>query len=148
MGTENVDDVAVFELLPNGDAFETGTMPNPDNNNETQAFEEVWGPLPVLPSDQSAWILRGKSRDNGITYLGRVGDRYQALKKSPGGSFSVLREEIVGGMWKMQYAIDSSALPSILKLGEGAFDARSWSVGVDVSLNGHEYSVLAIEQIL
>ena len=146
MGSEESDDIADFDILPNGDAFEKGAMPNPDNDNKMQEYEEVWGDLPISPSDQPAWVLRKKD-GKGITYLGRVSSHYQALRKSADGTFSALREEIESAKWVSRYEIDSKTLPSFRQMGESAFDARSWSVGTEISLDGEKYTVLEVEKL-
>ncbi|KAL1310651.1 hypothetical protein AAFC00_000919 [Neodothiora populina] len=146
MGTEASDDIAEFEIFDNGDAFEKGEMPNPANGNKVQAFEEVWGDMPITSSEQPAWVLRRKDED-AITYIGRIADHYQVLRKDTKGNFMALREESVGGTWQPQYAIGGGNLPSIRALGEQAFDARSWSVGNDIEVDGRSYSVLAVEKI-
>ncbi|THZ05985.1 hypothetical protein D6C91_10451 [Aureobasidium pullulans] len=84
--TEAHDDIGEFEDLPNGDALEKGSMPNPDNNDEIQAYEEVWGGIDVPSSDEPAWILRSKD-DNGITFVGKVGEYFQVLRKRGEGPF-------------------------------------------------------------
>ncbi|GAB7351531.1 hypothetical protein MBLNU459_g2170t2 [Dothideomycetes sp. NU459] len=145
MGTEDSDDVGDFEDLPNGDALEKGSMPNPEKNDEVTEYEEVWGSLPVPSSEQPAWILRNKD-ESGITYLGRVGSYYQALRKSQEGSFAALREECVSGSWNVKYAIKGDALPSIAQLGQATFDGKSWSLGQEVSIGGLKYSVIALER--
>lgn len=145
MNTEDKDDVGEFEDLPNGDALEKGSMPNPSNNNKVTEYEEVWGSLPLPSSGQLAWILR--SDDNaGITFLGRVGNNYQALRKTKDGSFAALREDYTGNSWQTKYAIDGTALPSISELGEHTFSAKSWSLGQDVSIAGLHYHVIALEE--
>ncbi|TIA27844.1 hypothetical protein D6C79_10487 [Aureobasidium pullulans] len=92
--TEAHDDIGEFEDLPNGDALEKGSMPNPDNNDEIQAYEEVWGGIDVPSSDEPAWILRSKD-DNGITFVGKVGEYFQVLRKRGEGPFDALREQRV-----------------------------------------------------
>lgn len=146
MGTESNDDVAEFEIFENGDAFEKGEMPNPANGNKVQAFEEVWGALPITSTEQPAWVLRRKD-DQGITYLACVGSHYQALRKSTSGSFYALREEKVESTWETRYDIGGSILPSIRSSDWEEYNARSWSVGSEVNLGGDRYSVLAVEKI-
>ncbi|KAG9560728.1 hypothetical protein KCU71_g9161, partial [Aureobasidium melanogenum] len=143
--TEAHDDIGEFEDLPNGDALEKGSMPNPDNNDEVQAYEEVWGSLEVKPSDQPAWILRGKD-GNGITYAGKVGDWFQVLRKREDGTFSVLREERVSGKWVKRYAVGEE-LPSIATSGEEAFSPEGWQQDLDVQVGGVTYTVYALEKV-
>lgn len=145
MGTEDSDDIGEFEDLPNGDALEKGSMPNPQNNDKVTDYEEVWGSLPVPSSEQPAWILRSKEQA-GITFLGRVGKYYQAMRKSKDGSFAALREVCVAKSWQVKYAIKGDALPSVAQLGEGSFEGQSWSVGQEVSIGGLKYSVIALER--
>lgn len=145
MGTEASDDIGEFEDLPNGDALEKGSMPNPENNDKVTDYEEVWGSLPVELSEQPAWILRSKD-EAGITFLGRVGNYYQAMSKSKDGTFAALREEHAAKSWQVKYAIKSEALPSVAKLGEESFEGKSWSLGQEVTVGGLKYSVIAYEK--
>lgn len=147
MNSEDSDDVAEFTIFPNGDAFEKGEMPNPNNNNKVQAFEEVWGSLPTPASEQPAWVLRRKGDgEEGITYVGRIGEYYQILNKDGKGVFHALREEKVDGKWEKKYEIGGKSLLSIGQVGEEAFDARTWAVGEEVKVDGVAYSVLAVEK--
>lgn len=143
--TEAHDDIGEFEDLPNGDALEKGSMPNPDNNDEVQAYEEVWGSIEVPSSDQPAWILRSKN-GNGITYIGKVGDWFQVLRKGENGTFSVLREEKVEGKWVKRYAVGKE-LPSMAGQGEEAFSPKSWQQDADVQVGGVTYTVYALERV-
>jgi hypothetical protein len=142
--TESHDDIGEFEDLPNGDALEKGSMPNPDNNDEVQAYEEVWGNLDVPSSDQPAWILRSKD-GNGITFVGKVGDWFQVLRKSGNGEFAVLREEKVDREWVQRYTVGEK-LPSMRELGEEVFDPQSWKQDTDVQVEGVMYTVYALEK--
>ncbi|KAI4716705.1 hypothetical protein E4T48_07092 [Aureobasidium sp. EXF-10727] len=142
--TESHDDIGEFEDLPNGDALEKGSMPNPDNNDEIQAYEEVWGSLDVASSDEPSWILRSKD-GNGITFVGKVGDWYQVLRKEQDGQFSVLREERVEGQWVQRYAV-GQRLPSMRELGEEVFNPRNWEQDTDVKVDGVTYTVYALEK--
>lgn len=146
MGTEDSDDVGEFEDLPNGDALEKGSMPSPENNDRVTDYEEVWGSLPVPSTEQPAWILRSKD-ETGVTFLGRVGNYYQAMRKSKDGAFAASREEYVGKSWQVKYAIKSDALPSISQLGEEAFEGKSWSTGQELSIRGLEYTIIALERM-
>lgn len=143
--TEAHDDIGEFEDLPNGDALEKGSMPNPDNNDEVQAYEEVWGSIEVPSSDQPAWVLRSKD-GNGITYIGKVGDWFQVLRKRDDGTFSVLREEKVEGKWIKRYAVGEE-LPSMTGQGEVAFSPESWQQDTDVRVEGVTYTVYALERV-
>ncbi|KAG9626276.1 hypothetical protein KCU64_g18841, partial [Aureobasidium melanogenum] len=143
--TERHDDVGEFEDLPNGDALEKGSMPNPDNNDEIQAYEEVWGSIEVTSSDQPAWILRSKD-GNGITYVGKVGDWFQVLRKREDGTFSVLRDERVSGKWIKRCAVGEE-LPSIAGSGEEAFSPEGWQQDTDVQVGGVTYTVYALEKV-
>ncbi|THZ76135.1 hypothetical protein D6C84_08898 [Aureobasidium pullulans] len=142
--TEAHDDIGEFEDLPNGDALEKGSMPNPDNNDEVQAYEEVWGGIDVPSSDEPAWILRSKD-DNGITFVGKVGEHYQVLRKRGEGQFDASREQKEGGQWVEKYAVGEK-LPSIKELGEGAFNTKSWKQDTDVEVAGVKYTVYALEK--
>jgi hypothetical protein len=142
--TEAHDDIGEFEDLPNGDALEKGSMPNPDNNDEIQGYEEVWGNLDIPSSDQPAWILRSRD-ENGITFVGKVGDWFQVLRKSENGDFAVLREEKVDGSWVQRYAVGEK-LPSMSELGEEVFDSGSWKQDTDVQVGGVTYTVYALEK--
>ncbi|KAG9694632.1 hypothetical protein KCU95_g5386, partial [Aureobasidium melanogenum] len=143
--TERHDDVGEFEDLPNGDALEKGSMPNPDNNDEIQAYEDVWGSIEVTSSDQPAWILRSKD-GNGITYVGKVGDWFQVLRKREDGTFSVLRDERVSGKWIKRCAVGEE-LPSIAGSGEEAFSPEGWQQDTDVQVGGVTYTVYALEKV-
>ncbi|KAG9945990.1 hypothetical protein KCU85_g6902, partial [Aureobasidium melanogenum] len=143
--TEAHDDIGEFEDLPNGDALEKGSMPNPDNNDEVQAYEEVWGSIEVEASDQPAWILRSKD-ESGITYVGKVGDWFQVLRKKEDGIFSVLREQRVEGRWVKRYAVGEE-LPSMVDLGEGTFSPAGWQQDKDVQVGGVTYTVYALEKV-
>jgi hypothetical protein len=142
--TESHDDIGEFEDLPNGDALEKGSMPNPDNNDEIQAYEEVWGNLDITSSDQPAWILRSKD-ENGITFVGKVGDWFQVLRKSGNGEFAVLREEKVEGKWVQRYKVGEK-LPSMRELGEEVFSSEGWKQDTDVQVGGVTYTVYALEK--
>jgi hypothetical protein len=142
--TESHDDIGEFEDLPNGDALEKGSMPNPDNNDEIQAYEEVWGNLDIAPSDQPAWILRSKD-ENGITFVGKVGSWFQVLRKSGNGGFAVLREEKVDGKWVQRYKVGGK-LPSMRELGEEVFSPEDWELDTDVQVGGVTYTVYALEK--
>ncbi|THW24970.1 hypothetical protein D6D25_06699 [Aureobasidium pullulans] len=142
--TEAHDDIGEFEDLPNGDALEKGSMPNPDNNDEIQAYEEVWGGIDVPSSDEPAWILRSKD-DNGITFVGKVGEYFQVLRKRGEGPFDALREQKEGDKWVEKYAVGEK-LPSIKELGEGVFDTKSWRQDTDVEVAGVKYTVYALEK--
>ncbi|THY01655.1 hypothetical protein D6D01_10346 [Aureobasidium pullulans] len=142
--TEAHDDIGEFEDLPNGDALEKGSMPNPDNNDEIQAYEEVWGGIDVPSSDEPAWILRSKD-ENGITFVGKVGEYYQVLRKRGEGQFDALREQKEGDKWVEKYAVGEK-LPSIKELGEGTFDTKSWKQDTDVEVAGVKYTVYALEK--
>lgn len=120
-------------------------MPNPDNNDEVQAYEEVWGNLEVGSSDQPAWILRSKD-GNGVTYVGKVGDWFQVLRKREDGTFSVLREEKVEGQWIERYAVGEE-FPSMAGSGEEAFNPEGWQQGKDVQVEGVTYTVYALEKV-
>ncbi|KAG9761357.1 hypothetical protein KCU73_g2422, partial [Aureobasidium melanogenum] len=143
--TEAHDDIGEFEDLPDGDALEKGSMPNPDNNDEVQAYEEVWGSIEVKSSNQPAWILRSKD-GNGITYVGKVGDWFQVLRKKEDGSFSVLREERASGKWVKRYAIGEE-LPSMATSGEQAFSPEGWQQDMDVQVQEVTYTVYALEKV-
>ncbi|KAI4746209.1 hypothetical protein E4T50_03409 [Aureobasidium sp. EXF-12298] len=142
--TEAHDDIGEFEDLPNGDALEKGSMPNPDNNDEIQGYEEVWGNLDIPASDQPAWILRSKD-ENGITFVGKVGDWFQVLRKKDDGEFAVLREEKVDGSWVQRYAVGEK-LPSLRESGEEVFSSKSWKQDTDVQVGGVTYTVYALEK--
>jgi hypothetical protein len=142
--TESHDDIGEFEDLPNGDALEKGSMPNPDNNDEIQAYEEVWGNLDIAPSDQPAWILTSKD-ENGITFVGKVGSWFQVLRKSGNGGFAVLREEKVDGKWVQRYKVGGK-LPSMRELGEEVFSPEDWELDTDVQVGGVTYTVYALEK--
>ncbi|KAI4843678.1 hypothetical protein E4T44_06612 [Aureobasidium sp. EXF-8845] len=142
--TESHDDIGEFEDLPNGDALEKGSMPNPDNNDEVQAYEEVWGNLGVPSSDQPAWILRSKD-ENGITFVGKVGDWFQVLRKRESGEFAVLREEKVDREWMQRYAVGEK-LPSMKELGAEVFNPQDWKQDTDVQVGGVTYTVYALEK--
>ncbi|KAI4846936.1 hypothetical protein E4T44_04788 [Aureobasidium sp. EXF-8845] len=142
--TESHDDIGEFEDLPNGDALEKGSMPNPDNNDEVQVYEEVWGNLDVPSSDQPAWILRSKD-GNGITFVGKVGDWFQVLRKRESGEFAVLREENTEGAWVQRYAVGEK-LPSMRDSGEEVFNPQSWKQDTDVQVGGVTYTVYALEK--
>jgi hypothetical protein len=142
--TESHDDIGEFEDLPNGDALEKGSMPNPDNNDEVQVYEEVWGNLDVPSSDQPAWILRSKD-GNGITFVGKVGDWFQVLRKRESGEFAVLREENTEGTWVQRYAVGEK-LPSMRDSGEEVFNPQSWKQDTDVQVGGVTYTVYALEK--
>ncbi|KAI4766416.1 hypothetical protein E4T52_00865 [Aureobasidium sp. EXF-3400] len=142
--TEAHDDIGEFEDLPNGDALEKGSMPNPDNNDEIQGYEEVWGNLDIPASDQPAWILRSKD-ENGITFVGKVGDWFQVLRKKDNGEFAVLREEKVDGSWVQRYAVGEK-LPSLRESGEEVFSSKSWKQDTDVQVGGVTYTVYALEK--
>ncbi|KAI5208142.1 hypothetical protein E4T39_01485 [Aureobasidium subglaciale] len=141
--TESHDDVGEFQDLSNGDALEKGSMPNPDNNDEVQEYEEVWGNLDIPASEEPAWILRSKD-ENGIIFLGKVGDWFQVLRKREGG-FDVLREEKVEGKWLQRYQVGQK-LPSIRELGEETFDPKDWKQDADVKVGGVTYKVYAVEK--
>ncbi|KAI5258079.1 hypothetical protein E4T42_00700 [Aureobasidium subglaciale] len=141
--TEPHDDIGEFEDLPNGDALEKGSMPNPDNNDEVQAYEEVWGNLDVPASGEPAWILRSKD-ENGITFMGKVGHWFQVLRKREGG-FDVLREEKVEGKWIRRYQVGEK-LPSISELGEEALSSEGWKQDTNVKVGGVTYNVYALEK--
>ncbi|CAD0112329.1 unnamed protein product [Aureobasidium uvarum] len=142
--TEAHDDIGEFEDLPNGDALEKGSMPNPDNNDEIQAYEEVWGNLDIGSSDEPAWILRSKD-GKGVTFVAKVGDWFQVLSKKQDGQFSVLREEKVKGEWVQRYAVGEK-LPSIRELGEEVFSPKGWRQDTDVKVDGVTYAVYALEK--
>lgn len=142
--TESHDDIGEFEDLPNGDALEKGSMPNPDNNDEVQAYEEIWGNLDIPSSDQPAWILRSKD-ETGITFVGKVGDWFQVLRKSGTGEFAVLREEKVGGKWVQRYAVGQKLI-SMREMGEEVFNPQSWKQDTDVQVGGVTYTVYALEK--
>lgn len=142
--TEVHDDIGEFEDLPNGDALEKGSMPNPDNNDRIQDYEEVWGNLDIASSGQAAWILRSKD-ENGITFVGKVGDWFQVLRKSENGEFAVLREEKVDGSWLQRYAVGEK-LPSMRELGEEVFNSESWKQDTNVQVGGVTYTVYALEK--
>jgi len=142
--TEAHDDIGIFEDLPNGDALEKGSMPNPDNNDKIQDYEEVWGNLDIVSSDQPAWILRSKD-ENGITFVGKVGNWFQVLRKSEGGEFAVLREEKVDGSWVQRYQVGEK-LPSMAELGEEVFNPEGWKQDTDVKVGDVTYTVYALEK--
>lgn len=142
--TEAHDDIGEFEDLPNGDALEKGSMPNPDNNDEIQDYEEVWGNLDIPASDQPAWILRSKD-ENSITFVGKVGDWFQVLRKKDDGEFAVLREEKVDGSWVQRYAVGEK-LPSLRDSGEEVFSSKSWKQDTDIQVVGVTYAVYALEK--
>jgi len=142
--TEAHDDIGIFEDLPNGDALEKGSMPNPDNNDKIQDYEEVWGNLDIALSEQPAWILRSKD-GNGITFVGKVGSWFQVLRKSEGGEFAVLREEKVDGSWVQRYQVGEK-LPSMAELGQEGFSAEGWKQDTDVKVGGVTYTVYALEK--
>lgn len=142
--TEAHDDIGEFEDLHNGDALERGSMPNPDNGDKVQEYEEVWGAIDVPSSDVLSWIIRAKD-GNGVTYIGRIGDYYQALRKANDGSFSALREQKEAGKWEKKHAV-GEALPSIAAMGERAFDTKTWTQGSDVDVARRTYSVYSLEK--
>lgn len=119
-------------------------MPNPDNNDIVQEYEEVWGNLDIAPSHRPAWILRSKDV-NGITYVGKVGDWFQVLRKSEERGFAVLREEKVEAEWVQRYQV-GEGLPSMHELGEEVFSSESWKQDADVQVGGVTYTVYALEK--
>ena len=119
-------------------------MPNPDNNDEIQEYEEVWGNLDIASSDQPAWILRSKD-ENGITFVGKVGNWFQVLRKSGDRGFAVLREEKVDGKWVQRYKVGGT-LPSMREEGEEVFSSESWKQDSDVQIGGATYTVYALEK--
>lgn len=143
LDTEANDDVGIFEDLPNGDALEKGSMPNPDNEDKMQDYEEVWGAITVPSSTTPNWILRAKNQ-KGVTYIGRVAGYFQVLRKGKDG-FAALREQQEGGKWVGKYEVGAN-LPSIKQLGESVFDAGSWKKGQEVEVSGDTYEVYALEK--
>ena len=119
-------------------------MPNPDNNDEVQEYEEVWENLDIASSNQPAWILRSKD-GNGVTYVGKVGDWFQVLRKGTDGEFAVLREEKVEGDWVQRYQVGEK-LPSMRELGEEVFISEGWKQDTDVKVGGVTYTVYALEK--
>lgn len=83
-------DEGIFSPLPNGDDFETGSMPCAHKNNAVTDYEEVWRKLDLVPGPKRSWIIETiENSPHGVTCLGRVAGSFMALRQSDDLLFSV-----------------------------------------------------------
>ncbi|KAK1531607.1 hypothetical protein CPAR01_11256 [Colletotrichum paranaense] len=98
-----VPDDAYFEKLPNGDDLEIGTTPCPHKNGVPTDYEEVWRDVTKRgPNDTPSWILQSK---DGMTFIGKVGVIYLAIRKASATEFAARREDYDShhGIWKRTF---------------------------------------------
>lgn len=170
----NVSDPCPFIPLPNGDDLETGTMSRPDVPGAPLTdYEEVWRYLSPISGGQMssppvAWILESDDGDGLVgqrrankTFLGRIGDRYLALRqeqthttgpdwqaKISGGEVSARSEVWCGDHWEQKHILGSGqhSLPSMSRDFD-LVDQASWEkVGQRVVVGGRRYIVRAFEK--
>lgn len=140
-------DIGSFEDLPNGDAIEKGSMPNPAKGGQVMEYEEFWRGVPTKGSSWPiAWILESQGDDK-KTFLGRIGNYYVALNQPKEGAFGAVREDFEDGKWTTKYAVSATGLPS-LKAANGCFDGEdTWKAGETITISGEQYKVLAHEKL-
>lgn len=138
-------DEGEFTKLPNGDYFETGSMPYAEKGNAVTQYEEVFRELMPFPGPKHAWILQSM---DGKTFLGRAAGRFMALSQNDGGGFSARSEEWNEQEgWKTKYAIGNiDGVPSLAggPLIEGDW---TWKVGAKVEIRGAGYVVRGCESL-
>lgn len=133
----SVPDEAHFEKLPNGDDLEIGTTPAPHLDNKPTDYEEVWRDITAKRTiHELSWILQSV---DGLTFLGKVGSIYLAIRKSSDGSFAAIRQDLKCTndeySWNTTFESgDLSALPL-------AYDAISAVEGVGNVPDGTEVMV-------
>lgn len=132
-------DEGAFDVLPNGDVLETGTMFNPASGKE-EAYEEMWRRFPVeagasycvLERVDAGWGKPG----NRQAFLGRFGSRALGLAQD-GAVFRAYRDELEGEGWKRVYAFDVGEVLPALDVVQDA----GWKEGETVALGGGEWVV-------
>lgn len=140
-------------------------MPNPDNDNIPQPYEELWKEIDIpagpdlFSSAQStrncAWILQSIDENPTKTFLGRAGGAYLALQSGPEG-FGAKREELDSdrgrqwGGWMVKYSIGNCVgLPSIAAAGLYIFEKENtWEAGKEVEIMGRKYVVRAYASLV
>ncbi|KAH6987152.1 hypothetical protein EDB80DRAFT_731432 [Ilyonectria destructans] len=139
-------DEASFTKLPNGDELEVGETKCPHKNDAMTAYEEVWRDVTAHEKpEEPSWILRSSE---GNTFIGRVGIIYQANSLDANG-FSARREDFVkdAGEWDISFAAGNAvSIPRVADVLKELSLKPKWSIGEKVTVSGHEFSVIAIEE--
>ncbi|EFX05964.1 hypothetical protein CMQ_4033 [Grosmannia clavigera kw1407] len=148
-------DEGEFENLSNGDSLETGSMSCPEKGGVVTPYEEVWRSIQPTAGLERGWILQREEDDGSktITFLGRVGSVFFAMKQQPpSGHLTVRREELQTAeagsdkapQWVTKYHSGNATLPSLANAGLLNFpDELTWKVGDEVTIQGQLYTVRA-----
>ncbi|KAH7121850.1 hypothetical protein B0J13DRAFT_159120 [Dactylonectria estremocensis] len=138
-------DEASFTKLPNGDELEVGETKCPHKNDEMTAYEEVWRDVTAHDKpEESSWIMRSSE---GNTFIGRVGNIYQANSLSADG-FSARREDFGKETKEWNLSFDSgntASIPRVADVLKELSEKTKWSTGDKVTVGGHEFSIIALE---
>ncbi|KAK7416657.1 hypothetical protein QQZ08_011923 [Neonectria magnoliae] len=139
-------DEASFTKLPNGDELEVGETKCPHKNDAMTPYEEVWRDVTAHDKpEEPSWILRSSE---GNTFIGRVGNIYQANTKG-GNGFAARREDFVQGTGEWDISFDSGnsgAIPRVCAVLKELKQKPVWSVGEKVAIEGQEFSIIALEE--
>ncbi|KZT55222.1 hypothetical protein CALCODRAFT_484975 [Calocera cornea HHB12733] len=137
----SVEDSGEFEILPNGDESESGTMVHPETGQVVQ-YVETWRKLPK--STIGGAVCLESSGDDGVkAFLGRVGTLFQGICARD-GRISVVRRALDDkGKWKelLRSGDDVDLLPVI-----GIQESTGWSSGQTVVHGGRDWVVRDVEQ--
>lgn len=142
-GTDTGDEGA-FEVLPNGDVLETGSMFNPARGKD-ESYEEIWRRFPVTPPAQYCVLERidGAWGDDAVkdkrAFLGRFGPRALGVEQD-GSTFRAYRDELKGGAgWSRVYEFDVGTVVPPVPVEQDA----GWAVGDTVSVGEGQWVVRA-----
>ncbi|KAH7121459.1 hypothetical protein EDB81DRAFT_952215 [Dactylonectria macrodidyma] len=138
-------DEASFTKLPNGDELEVGETKCPHKNDEMTAYEEVWRDVTAHDRpEEPSWIMRSSE---GNTFIGRVGNIYQANSLSADG-FSARREDFSKETeeWNLSFdAGNATTIPRVSDVLRELNVKAKWSIGDKVTVGGHEFAIIALE---
>ncbi|KAI5456892.1 hypothetical protein BGZ63DRAFT_365636 [Mariannaea sp. PMI_226] len=138
-------DEASFTKLPNGDELEVGETKCPHKNDAMTPYEEVWRDVTSHANpEEPSWIIRSRE---GNTFIGRVGNISQANSLGPNG-FSARREDFSreSGQWEATFeGGHATTIPRVAEVLKEMKQKSSWSIGDSVTIQGIEFSIIALE---
>ncbi|CVK98832.1 uncharacterized protein FMAN_08414 [Fusarium mangiferae] len=104
-----VPDEAYFNKLSNGDDIEIGSTPCPHKDGAVTEYEEVWRDITPKPLNASSWILQSQ---DGMTFVGKVGNVYLAIKKGADGSFLARKDTLnfSSNSWENVFRFDNASV--------------------------------------